>query len=220
MNYRIPISISTAFLLIAGSASGQAIPKEEMTARSQKASLARAFCSGKPGERGRAVTTVVENPRATLPWLMAWTKCSPKGGWDSCKGEVPIVYGADPSCLFFPMVEVFSQLRVKEAVPYLIANVDIDPGHNRARTPLSTETPAIQALLRIGGDATPALLEALSKMPYCRDCDHALRRLGIIIALAQIVDPRARPALEEAATHPGWEQMTAKEGLRLLDARR
>lgn len=114
------------------------------------------------------------------------------------------------------MAEIFGRLRTKEAIPFLVENISMGPGPVRLGDwPLTTSSPAIHALIEIGPDATPSLLQALAKWPRAPD-ESSLNRLGALIALAYLDDPRAKPALERAAKETGLEGQVAREGLRRL----
>ena len=222
MRHRFLRVISAALLSTAIAAQAQHTSRAQKAALAQKTKLAKALCSSKPGERRATIEAVVASTGPALPWLLAWAKCPLDSAWVKCKDGPPLVYRVDPWSLFWPMAEIFGRLRVKEAIPYLIENIWIGNGPIRKDDPeLHTQSPAIHALLQIGPDATPALLQALRKWPSRSNAPpYRQNHLGILIALAYMDDPRARTALEQAAKEPGFEGKVAQEGLPRLDKKK
>lgn len=221
MMWVLLLMLTTARLDVGATNTGPPALQRSKTERVRKIELARALCAMDAGKRQKAINAIVASPGIALPWLLEWAKCPLRGASDKCKDPPPRVYGVESVSLFYSMAEVFGRLRTKEAVPSLIENISVDlPLPGRSRMPITTRAPAIKALLQIGPPATPALLRALAKLPYCDSCEHAIDRLAMVLTLAFLDDPRARPALEEASKYPGWEGQVAAEGLQRLGIRK
>jgi hypothetical protein len=176
--------------------------------------LARSL-SSLSGERAEAVKRVIGSPEEALPYLIAWTKKPPEG--------------KEPgnSFLKLSMIEIFGQLRTKEAIPFLVSHISCDlnvmntvwmGGPER----MASSLPAVKALLRIGPDATPELLRALANLPYCPSWTECKRkdRIAIVVTLAFLKDPRARSALEKETEHSSIEGEVAFEALKWLDKKK
>jgi HEAT repeat protein len=83
------------------------------------------------------------------------------------------------------------QLRAREAVPSLIASADEGPEDVMRAW-------SIDSLGKIGSvEAVPTLIETLAS-------EHKGLRRTAAVALGEIGDPCALPALEESATHESW----------------
>jgi hypothetical protein len=117
------------------------------------------------------------------------------------------------------MAQIFGRLRIKEAIPFLVREIDVDTFVVRPRgsLPRNTGSPAIKALLEIGKEATPDLLRRFDELKTCDAEGCRMSRLALVITLANIGDPRARAALELAAKWPAPEGLVAADGLRVLN---
>jgi hypothetical protein len=193
--------------------------------------LARRLAS--PATRDEAIQTIVSSGGKQLPILLSWTTTPPQV--------------EDLVNLHLAMVEVFERLKSKEAVPFLVQN--IDPGYappntwSKSTAIIIARYPAIRALLAIGPDAIPELRRAYYSTKVERtvtpDLHERIERrepdamreelayqsarrehIAIVFTLAMMRDERARVVLQDAAKPTSPESIFAEEGLRWLDAKR
>jgi len=123
------------------------------------------------------------------------------------------------------MIEIFGRLRTKEALPFLVEHIAMDENAMatiwmKSPQSIAASVPGVQALLRIGPDATPALLRALEKLPYYKagvPGDYK-KRIAIVVTLAMMRDRRAKPALEKEIQHSDAGE-AAFQGLRWLEGK-
>lgn len=113
------------------------------------------------------------------------------------------------------LIRLFGEIKVKDAIPYLVRNVDwqgtrIGPVWSKPEEVILLRMPAVNALLRIGTDVLPALVKA-----YLGPST-AEQRLAIVFTLSRLKDPRALSVLRDAQSFALTEQRFAQEGLILL----
>lgn len=156
--------------------------------------------------RREAVAQIVAAPSLYVPVLLSWSKNPPSG--------VPQVE------LYFGMAQVFGELKTKEAIPFLIKNISVRPilanGNTwmKAAPTIEARLPAVGALIKIGPDASKALIQAYSQLMTAED------RLAAIFAVSRIGDPAARDFLRIAVAMTSNERYWAEEGLKVLDGHR
>jgi hypothetical protein len=224
--------IIPALLTIAVAAEAPQASRAQRAELAQKTKLAKALCSHEPSERRAATDAVVADPGPVLPWLLAWAKCPIiQRSAEACRTGPPVGSRSEPWCMFEALTEIFGRLRTKEAIPYLVENISYDAFAIRKGDPLLHKgSLAIRALIQIGPDATPALLEALPKWqgslshrsPSTESANSVvnLHRLGILVALTHLEDPRARSALEQYVNAPDEEGRVARDGLARLEKKK
>jgi hypothetical protein len=193
-----------------------AFPRPEDTV-AQRAELAKALAQPDEGDRQKAIDAVVASPRAALPWLLEWSHCGRIHRKWVCSHPPPEA-GIFPDNLVSSMAEIFGRLRIREAIPFLVREIDVETFKLRPRgsLPRNAGSPPIKALIEIGKEATPDLLRRFAEVKTCDAEDCRMSRLAVVIALANIADPRARVALEQAAKWPAPDGAIAADGLRNL----
>ncbi len=134
---------------------------------------------------------------------------------------------AETSLLNLSMIEIFGRLRTKDAIPFLVEHISSDSTAMntiwmRGPETIAEALPAIQALLKIGRDATPELIRALGKIPYCPSWTDCKRkdRIAIVVTLAMLKDPRAKAALEKETEHSSKEGDIAFQALKSMDQKK
>jgi len=163
---------------------------------------------GKKSTRPDAVAEVVAAGSEKVPLLLSWTR-NPPGGVDRRQ-------------LYLGMADVFGELRTKQAIPFLIENISLDqafmlnPPWLKSAQAVKARLPCVAALIRIGPEASDALIRAAEEPMERSDW------LAVVFTVAQIGDPGARDFLTSAAAKAktGVERARAEEGLKRLDERR
>ena len=190
MKLRIAIAL---VIVLANEAYGQGPQAQE---------LARALADD--ATRENAVASVVADPRAKLPLLLSWAK-SPPADVD----ELGIDIG---------LADAFGRLRAKEAIPFLIQHISIqrwlaapDVWMKTAEV-VQERLPAAAALIKIGPDASRALIAANW------DCMSPEDRLAalLVVSLAGPV-PGARDFVLRALGEANMQRHWAEEGLKVLN---
>lgn len=187
-------------------------------AAAQRAELAKDLSQPREEDRQKAIDAIVASPKAVLPWLLEWSRCSRRATREACDSPPPARVWVLRDNFYSAMAQIFGRLGVKEAVPFLVREIDVDTRFVRPRgsLPVDRGSPAIKALIEIGKEATPELLRRFAGLKACDDETCGLQRLAVVIALAGVADPRARPALMEASKRSGPERLVAVDGLRSL----
>ena len=118
--------------------------------------------------------------------------------------------------LFIGLADVFGELKTKEAIPFLIQNISLGRWVRPniwTKTPevIYGQLPAVAALIKIGREASKALIDIdwFSKMPVD---DY----MAAIFAISRIGDPDARPFLHVAISQADLLRYRAEEGLKTL----
>jgi hypothetical protein len=109
------------------------------------------------GTREAAVSEIVAAGHDKVPLLLSWTSRPPD-----------VINPLRMFQLKIAMAEVFGQLKVLEAVPFLIDNLNLQaiPASNiwtKNPDAIMSRLPAVAALISIGRGARPALFEAFNK---------------------------------------------------------
>ncbi len=163
----------------------------------EETKLARLLANDKT--RVRAIDKIVRRAKDLEPVLLGWTKGLPPG--------------VDKYNLYFGLMEAFGRLRSKDAIPFLVDNIDwrypVAAWH-KGREAIIANSPAIAALLSIGPDATVPLMKAYNR-PLTPD-----ERMAVVFTLAQLKDPSAKEFLKEIRGRTYWELYRAEQGLALL----
>lgn len=148
--------------------------------------------------RQHAVAVVVKSAQAKTPLLLLWTRQPP-----------PYL---DQHELFVGLADAFGQLREKAAIPFLIANISIQRWRDVntwLKTPAIIEhrMPAIGALVRIGADASHALIDRYAEPMTNED------RLACIFVVARIGDPEAQLFLQSVVAQAKMDRYWAEYGI-------
>jgi hypothetical protein len=121
--------------------------------------------------------------------------------------------------LYVGLSDVFGRLRAKEGIPFLIENIDMCRSMSlcanawlKADYVLKELKPAIMALIRIGPDASRALIhESWARKPRGD-------RMAALFVVSQIRGaPEARGFLTSAVNRRGFEHYWAEHCMQLLD---
>ena len=100
--------------------------------------------------RATAIASVLEGAKRDIPLLLLWTRKPPAH--------------IETSGLYVGLAEVFGQLQTKEAIPFLIKNIGLQRWPSSPNTWMKTpevieaRSPAVTALIRIGPDASRAII--------------------------------------------------------------
>lgn len=175
-----------------------------MTAFAQNSSeteLAQQLAGNSTREAAVASIAASANPNVSL--LLWWARQPPPG-----------IYAPG---LYLGLAEVFGQLRTKEAIPFLIENISLQFWPPSANTWMKTSEviqarmPAIDALIKIGPDA--------SRMLMSRFSEHMLgdERLAAIFVVSRISGvPEASEFLSAVLGQANMERYWAEQGLNHL----
>ena len=112
--------------------------------------LARLLASD--ATRAQAVAQIATSGSAKVPLLLSWTEKPP--------------IGVEKVKLYLGLAEVFGRLRTTKAVPFLIKNITLQDWPESPNTWMKTpevieaRMPAVAALIRIGPEASIALIRA------------------------------------------------------------
>lgn len=158
--------------------------------------------------RQAAVDEIVASRQNELRVLISWTVRPPDQ--------------VDRRGLYIGLADAFGGLRAKDAIPFLIKNIDLKrrayeiTPWNRAPAAVEESLPAVAALIQIGPDASKALMQSYSEPKGIGD------RLFLIFAVSRIAssmsDPREeRVFLAAAAGEANSEHYWAEQGLKALD---
>lgn len=154
--------------------------------------------------REAAVAKVAASGTGKVSLLLSWGR-RPPAHIDRCG-------------LYIGLAEVFGRLRTAEAIPFLIRNIslrrtcslDLAPW---LKTPqvIEESLPAASALIRIGPDASRALIRASEQPMLAGD------RLAAIFVVSRIKGvPEAGGFLSSALGEANQESLRAREGIELL----
>ncbi len=164
--------------------------------------LARLLASDTTRQRG--VARVVASGNNIIPILLSWTKSPP-----------PQV---DQNELYIGLADAFGQLKTKEAIPFLIKNISLQRWRElntwlKTAQVIEERLPAVAALVRIGKDASKALISEYQTLV-------AEDRLAAIFVVSMIQDPEARTFLASVMGQANLERYWAEEGLKRLEGRK
>ena len=154
-----------------------------------------------PATRSDAVSRVLREGADRIPLLLSWAKRPPEQ-----VNEYELDIG---------LADVFGQLKAREAIPFLIKNINLSLT-NKANTWLKTaeiverEMPAVAALVRIGLPASRAIMRAFeTEAPMS-----PVERLPLIFVVSRIKDPEARGFLSSVCGQANLERYWAEDGLK------
>jgi hypothetical protein len=166
--------------------------------------LARMLSDGRTREA--AVAKIVATGVTKVPVLLSWTRVPPTG--------------VDRIELYVGVAEAFGALKAKEAVPFLITNISIQPWLSSPSVWLKTSDvvvdrlPAVRALIQIGPEAAKALMGAAwDRMGY-ED------RLASLIVVSRVGEgPESREFITRALGEANLQRDWAQQALTILDLR-
>lgn len=159
-----------------------------------------------PATEHPTVYEIVMSGKANVPALLSCARNPPPG--------------VEKDQLYVGLADVFGRLGAKEAIPFLIENIDMCRWMSlyanawlKADYVLKERKPAVTALVRIGPDASRALIrESWDRKPQG---DY----MAAVFVVSQIRGvPEARGFLASALNHRGFDHYWAEEGLRLFDS--
>ncbi len=202
------MSTISRFLVTIGTASGLLLAQDL-----QNRELARRLAND--ATQRAAVEQVVALGDKKVPLLLSWAKNPPVdlgGGF----GEL------DLYSFRGGLADIFGQLKVKDAIPFLIQNISLHRWPSagvvwmKAPTVIEDRMPAINALIRIGPDALDALLNEPDGPLSSED---RLARLFVVAKIAFTVEhnERAREYLNSVLGEVNTERFWAQEGIEWLD---
>jgi len=165
--------------------------------------LAEALASEKTRES--AVASIMASRQDKIPLLLSWSKKS------------PLEYDCR---LFDGLAYAFGRLKVTEAVPFLVENistygecgVSFNPW-SKAPSVIESSFPAIGALVKIGPDASRAVMAAFPRMTKEED------RMAAMFVVSRVPGvSEARAFLSSVLAQADWEHHWAARCLSILDA--
>ena len=165
-----------------------------------KPDLAQLLSNDTTRKAGVAAATASGNERLSV--LLSWTRKPPPS---VNKYELDI-----------GLADVFGQMRAKEAIPFLIENISLnrwvgaDPWMKTSKV-IEERLPAVGALVRIGPDASKALVRAYWGPMSAKD------RAAAIFTVARIRAPEARDFLSQVMMQADFERSLVVRGLKELD---
>ena len=107
------------------------------------------------GSRETAITQITASPERYAALLISWTLHAPDK--------------VDKQGLYVGLADVFGRLRDKDAIPFLIRNIELRRHvyevipWNRSAEAVQESLPAASALIQIGPDASKALMRSYSE---------------------------------------------------------
>jgi hypothetical protein len=165
--------------------------------------LAEALAS--ESTRESAVASIMASRQDKIPLLLSWSKKSP----------------LEYECrLFDGLAYAFGRLKATEAIPFLVENISqygqcgnsFNPW-SKAPSVIESSFPAIGALVKIGPDASRAVMAAFPRMTKQED------RMAAMFTVSRVPSvPEARAFLTSALARPDWEHHWAARCLRILEA--
>jgi hypothetical protein len=113
------------------------------------------------------------------------------------------------------LADAFGRLKVREAIPFLIRNINLQRWHHvntwmKTAEVVQERMPAVAALILLGHDASKAIIRDYLSIP-------AADRLPAIFAVARIQDPDSRDFLATVRAQASLERYWADQGLKALD---
>jgi hypothetical protein len=125
--------------------------------RSEASDRALATALSNDATEESAVASIAASGRAKIRLLLSWATKPP---------------GYVPQCgLFGGLADAFGELKVKEAVPYLVKNIGVYRSCGVSLAPwlkapsvIQWNLPAVGALVKVGPDASRAVMAAFSAM--------------------------------------------------------
>jgi len=161
--------------------------------------------------REGTVTRIVAMGKAKVPVLLSWADRTPTELFEP-ESLAPILAHE----LNVGLADVFGRLRTAEAIPVLIKNIGIErlvPGDTWSRGPerIAADYPAAGALVRIGPEASKAVIHA-SEQP--------MPPMDRVVAVFVVSRIQGVPEAKQFLSRAEWEAATqldyARDGLKLL----
>jgi hypothetical protein len=152
-------------------------------------------------DRKNAISFVAASKTRTVPLLLSLTKMS--------------VPGVDEHDLQVGLADAFGALKIREAIPFLLLNidlrrwkyVDLKPWIKTAEA-IEYQCPAVAALISIGPDSSIAAMRASDQAMTPED------HLAIVFVVSRIRGvPEAKPFLSAIIGHADIERSFAEEGI-------
>jgi len=153
-----------------------------------------------------AVASIVASGKRKIPLLLAWTLRPPRGV---------------PECgLFGGLADAFGELRVREAIPFLVKHLGTLRSCGVSLAPwlkvpevVEWSLPAVGALIEIGPDGSMAAMSAFPGMVSEED------RMAAIFVVSRVKGvPGARHFLSSVAEKADREHYWASQGILRLDS--
>ncbi len=161
-----------------------------------------------PSTRQSAVDRIAACGDCYTALLLSWTRTPPAG--------------VDPDELNLGLAQAFGELRTKQAIPFLIANISIHSWHHpniwlKAPEVVRYRLPAAAALIRIGPDASQALVRVSSGPMTSED------RLATVFVISMIAagtnDRQAHAFLQISLGEANLQRQWAQRGLDMMEHR-
>jgi len=153
--------------------------------------------------RQAAVASIVASDRSKVPLLLSWARKSPV---------------ADECGLFSGLADAFGQLKTREAIPFLIEDLSeyrscgasFAPWLNGPKV-IEWNLPAVGALIKIGPEASKALIAAFPKMTKEED-----RRAAVFVVSRINGVPEAGAFLQSVLDQANRERYWAEKAVKSL----
>jgi hypothetical protein len=160
--------------------------------------------------RQSAVAQIGDSGQSKVPLLLSWTRTPPSQ--------------VDRYELYIGLADAFSQLKTRDAIPFLIKNISLHRWSGDVNIWLKTpkvieeRLPAVQALIAIGPDASKMLIRTFWEPPLVGE-DRAAAIFAISVIASGTNDPEVRAFLSSVLGEASLERRLAEEGLGALDRR-
>lgn len=195
---RIALALTYGYIF-AGLVGGQAASDLELAKR-----------LADPEKRQPAVEEVIASGNARVRLLLSWARHSP-AGLGNYPGESSLKVG---------LADIFGALKTREAIPFLIENIDLprflsEPIWLKSDKVIEERRPCASALIRIGSPAAEALMKA-----FAETGDSSKRSL-LIFTLARIAPMTLTRTsivrfLRQAQNEAELERQLAADGLKAI----
>ena len=157
--------------------------------------------------RQAAIASIIASGRDKVPLLLGWIKSPPKG-IAGC--------GLDTG-----LEEAFGELKAKDALPFRVENIRVYRGclgtslapWRKAPEVIEWQLPAVGALIKIGPDASRAVMAAFPNMTGEED-----RRAAMFVVSRIAGVPEARGFLESVLSRTNRERYWAEDALKTVNA--
>jgi len=167
----------------------------------------RALATSLANEKTRkaAIDSIMASGRHEIPLLLSWARTPPRHV-EECGFEDGVV-------------EALGQLRATEAIPFLIKDISMYRSCGASFGPwlkspafIEWNLPAVGALVKIGPDASRAVIAAFPTMT-----DEEDRRAAVFVVARIKGVAEAESFLKSVSARAGREQYWAEEGIKLLE---
>ena len=156
--------------------------------------------------RQAAIASLAASGRTKVPLLLSWIKKSPRH--------------IDGCAFLDGLMEALGELKVKEAVPFLVQNISFRRGCAFSGSPwirspefIERNFPAVGALVKIGPEASRAVMAAFDRM-----ADETDWRAAVFVVSEVSGVPEAPAFLESALERANRDRYWAEDAIKRLNS--